>query len=179
MLGAPLGNFQGKVAGIHHSLLHTVHFVSEHEGVLAPGFAPESVQLHRMDGLLHGNHRVSLSLEVMDKCIYVLHMLEGDHFLGPEGDFPQLGRRRHGADAAQEYLVHSEGIGRPEGRTHIVRAADVVQHQDGAAHRPFQPILLRAHPAQLDIEKFSVFHNAKVRDFAYICRIGNKLTTQI
>ena len=173
MLGAVLGDFQGKVGGIHDVLTDAGDFVAEDEGVLASGFAPEGAQFFRMDGLLHRHHRVAVGLEAADGLQGVIDMLPGDGILGAEGRFVDLRGGRNRRNAAQKDFVDTEGIGRPEGAAHVVRTADVVQHDDESGRRKFL-VLRGRNPAQFDVEKFSVFHGGKVKKKTYLCGRENQ-----
>ena len=70
-----------------------------------------------------------------------------------------------GTDTAQINLIYAKGVAGAESAAHIVRAADIVQHQHKAALLPMAVLLCR-QSAQFYIEKFSVFHVAKVKVFS-------------
>ena len=104
-----------------------------------------------MDGLLDGDDRVAGRLQLGDGLQRVGDMLPGHAVLGAEGRFVDLGGRRNRADAAQPDLVRLEGVGRTECRSDIVRAADIVKHDDQSGLRE-TPVFLGTDAAKLYVQ---------------------------
>ncbi len=169
MFRAVLGDFQGQVARVHDILPYAVHLVSEDEGVLSAGFAAEvPAEFPGMDGLLHRHHRIALLMQRRDGLQRVVVVRPGNGVFGAEGRFVDFGRGGNGGDAAQEDPVDAEGIGAPKGAADIVCAADVVQDDHQSGGLPV-PVGLGRHPAQLNVQQFSVLHACKVKKKPYIC----------
>lgn len=165
MLGSLLRDFERKVSGVHNFLLYAADFVSEYQGILAAGLPAESVQFHRMDGLFHGYYGVSFRLQAFHQGHHIVHVLGRDGLLRSERHLVQVCGRRDGTDAAQPDFVHTESVAGAESASDVVRAADIVQHQHQSA---FGTVTVRIgrHASQFYIEKFSVFHIAKVKVFS-------------
>jgi len=150
MLRPVLGDLHTQVGGVHDILSDAVDFVSEDHGVAAARLAPEILERDGMLGLLGADDGPTLPAEAAHECERVTDMLPGHAVLGPQGGFVDLGRRRDGADAAQPDLVHLEAVSGPEGAAHIVRAADIVQHEHHPGRRE-TAVIVRPDPAQLNI----------------------------
>lgn len=88
VFGALLGNFKGKVAGIHNGLLHSFNFIAKDKGVAGAGLSVEGIQFDGIHGLLHGNDGVAIGLKAVDQVHGIIHMLRRHNFLCAKGHFP-------------------------------------------------------------------------------------------
>ena len=83
-----LGDFKGKIAGIHNGLLHSFNLIAKDKGVAGAGLSVESVQLNGIHSLLHGNDGVAIGLKAMDQVHGIIHVLRRHNFLCAKGHFP-------------------------------------------------------------------------------------------
>ena len=88
VLGTLLGDFKGKITGIHNGLLHAFNLITKDKGVLGAGGTVESVQLHGIHGLLNGNYGVAIGLKAVDQVHGIIHVLRRHNFLCAKGHFP-------------------------------------------------------------------------------------------
>ena len=147
MLGAELRDFQSPVAGIHHFLPDSFHFVAEHESGLFPGLDGEILQGRAVFHLFHGIDLVALGFEFghgLQRILVVLPIHAQGRAQGGFFDFPV---RRHGGNAAKAEFFHAEGIAGPEAGTYVMHAPHIVQDY---AERVFVGFLELgcAHPSQ-------------------------------
>ena len=151
MLGAFLGNLQAEVRAVYDLLCDTAHFAAENKGVFASRFGDEGFERHRPLRLLDADDGISRFPQRPDGLQSIVEMLPGDAELRPEGRFVDFGGRGQGRIAAENDLVDTEGIRRPEDRSGVVRAPDIVQHDDRPGGRK-RPVGLGADASQFVIQ---------------------------
>ena len=132
MLGAELRNLEREIRGVNDILPYAGDFIAEHQCIFLPFLGLEPVKHHRIYRLLYADYLITLLLEPADRIHGVVYMLPCNTVFGTKCGLVYLWRRRDRADSAKPDFVCLEGIGRPEGRAHIVRAADIVKDYHNA-----------------------------------------------
>ena len=101
MFGPVLRYFKCEIGGIDDLLVHSRHLVSENEGILTAFFRRKVVQRNGIHGLFHTYYREAFFPEPAYGINGPVEMLPGHTEFGTYGRLVDLGRRRHGANAAQ------------------------------------------------------------------------------
>ena len=70
-----LGDFKGKIAGIHNGLLHTFNLIAKDQSVAGAGRPAKSIQFHGINGLFHGNDGISGRLKAVDQVHGIIYVL--------------------------------------------------------------------------------------------------------
>ena len=134
MLGAELGNLESHVRGIHDLLADSVDLIAEDQGIF-PAFSHriEGLEAHRIDCLLDADDPVPAGTEFRYRGESAFGIFPWHAVLRSEACLVDFGRRGSRAYSAKPDRVRLEGIAGPEGRAHVVRAADIVQDQHHTA----------------------------------------------
>ena len=75
MLGTELRNLKREIRSINHVLIDSRDLISEYEGIFLTLLRAESVQHHRLDGLLYADDLVTVFLESADCLHGITYML--------------------------------------------------------------------------------------------------------
>ena len=130
VLGAELGNFKAGIGEIDGLLLYSADFVAEDEGGRTVGGKVKVREGNAAFGLLDGVEGVAFGAEMVEGVKGVGEMLPRNGFLGTEGGFVDFAVGRGGGNAAEVEGLEAEGVGGAEDGADVVKAADVVEHEN-------------------------------------------------
>ena len=128
VLGSELWNLQTTVAAVHNLLLHALHFVAQHNGILLVPFRFKMLYHGAALTLFHRQKRVTLLAERFQCVLGAVKMFPHYAVLGTQCRLVNLGMGRTSRYATKIDTRKTESVCCAEHRTHVVQTANMVQH---------------------------------------------------